>query len=188
MIREASAPPAPSIIYRIDASDTIVHVGDAWDAFALANEGNAILGGEVIGRSLWEFVSDLSTREIYRNAMKRIREGSSTRFAFRCDAPECRRTMELELLPLDAGGIEFRSHTVGLEMRPAQELLRSRRGPVALIRACGWCKRIDANGEWVEVEVAVQRLHLLEQRRLPALTHGICEPCAETLMATVART
>ena len=42
---------------------------------------------------------------------------------------------------------------------------------------CSWCKRVDVEGAWSDVEAAVQRLRLFELTSLPQITHGICEPC-----------
>jgi hypothetical protein len=42
---------------------------------------------------------------------------------------------------------------------------------------CGWCKRVDVSGDWLEVELAVTRLGLFNLTRLPQITHGICVDC-----------
>jgi hypothetical protein len=50
-----------------------------------------------------------------------------------------------------------------------------------LLRVCSWCQQVALpDSTWVPVEVAVQRLGLLEAETFPGLTHGICEPCRET--------
>ena len=45
-----------------------------------------------------------------------------------------------------------------------------------LIRMCSWCARIDADG-WVDIEQGCRRLGLLEDHRLPGITHTVCPGC-----------
>lgn len=44
----------------------------------------------------------------------------------------------------------------------------------------GWCKKVALPAHrWVEVEVAVSELHLFDAARLPQISQGICEACAD---------
>jgi hypothetical protein len=45
-----------------------------------------------------------------------------------------------------------------------------------LIKMCSWCARIEA-GDWVEIEEGCRRLGLLEEPRLPQITHTVCAGC-----------
>jgi hypothetical protein len=87
------------------------------------------------------------------------------------------------------GEVEFRVRTISEENRPAQELLE----PTAarsdkLLRVCAWCKKIHLEDRWMEVEEVTARLRLFEQRLLPLMTHGICEPCRQGMTAKLAAT
>ncbi|MFN8587284.1 MAG: hypothetical protein U0704_05735 [Candidatus Eisenbacteria bacterium] len=48
---------------------------------------------------------------------------------------------------------------------------------------CGWCKAVDADGQWVEPELGVELLNLFERDALPEITHGICAECYERVAA-----
>lgn len=176
------------IEYRIDASDRITYVNSTWDAFADANNGAGARASEVVGRSLWDFITDVSTREIYRQALARIRAGVDLQFSFRCDAPECARLLEMTISRADeSGSVAFWTREISETRReiawtsqgdgsaPAEELLR----------VCGWCNRVDVHGEWMELEDAVPRLKLMEFPEARMITHGICESCLKTMMAEV---
>ncbi len=52
----------------------------------------------------------------------------------------------------------------------------------ALLRMCAWCKRIAADGDWLEVEEAGGRLRLFDRPAVPTITHGICDPCFNSVM------
>lgn len=180
-------PITSEIRYRLNDRDEIVFVSESWDRFAVANDGAATTAQQVLGRPLWDFIADPTTRALYRDVLVRIREGRQVQFTFRCDSPACRRLLEMTVQGAADGGVEFRSRTVSEEDRAAQPLLAEGTGGEGpTIRMCGWCKKVDLAGEWVEVEVAVADLRLLEQGTPPAINHGICDPCFERMVAALA--
>lgn len=166
------------IVYRVNGNDQIVYVSEAWDTFAVANGGEGVRAARVLHRPLWDFITDLSTQEIYRTLMRKARAGHLVRFTFRCDAPWRRRFLEMTMLGGPDNAVEFHTRTLLEEERPVPVLL----DPDAprsdeLLRSCGWCKKILVGDEWVEVEEAVHRLRLFHRRLVPAITHGICDEC-----------
>ena len=172
------------IEYRIDANDRITFVSATWDSFAIANNGASMRGEAVLGRSLWDFISDDSTREIYRQALARIRAGHELQFSFRCDAPDCARLLEMTMFRADAdGGIAFKTRELSQTPR-ALPWTAQGDGAAAeeLLRVCGWCNRVDAHGEWVELEVALVRLRLMEYPETQMITHGMCGECPAKMM------
>lgn len=176
------------IVYRINDQDQIIYVNEVWDRFARANLGEAVCSEQVLNRPLWDFISDTPTRELYREALARIRSGRALRFSFRCDGPMCRRFLEMQITAAGEGIVEFR--TVTLKVEPREEaptlLAALRERSHEVLRVCGWCKKVDAGGEWVEIEEAVDRLGLFERPHLPSLTHGICEGCHRQMAQLIA--
>jgi hypothetical protein len=172
------------IVYRVNREDRIEYVNDAWEQFANDNEGDAFASASVLDQSLWNFISDQTTRDIYRSMMRSARDGSVVNFTFRCDAPALRRELRMHVEAREAQSVEFRTETVRTEVRESQALL----DPATprnqeLLRSCSWCRKVWVEDEWVEVEVAVERLQLFHAERLPELTHGICEPCFKLFTA-----
>jgi hypothetical protein len=179
-------PDTQDLVYRIDDRDEIVFVNPAWDEFARANDGAEVVSAAVLHRSLWDFVTDDTTRALYREMLKRTRVGRQVEFSFRCDSPDCRRFLEMQVTGRPDGGVEFTTRTVAEERRPAVRVLAPHAaGSDGFLRVCGWCNRVDADGEWVEVETAVARLGLFEESRLPRMTHGICGECYQKMSATL---
>lgn len=76
-----------NIIYRVNDQDDLVFVSREWDRFAADNSGDLVTSQRVLNRPLWDFITDENTRELYRQVLKRVREGSLVRFTFRCDSP-----------------------------------------------------------------------------------------------------
>jgi hypothetical protein len=179
--------PSTSIVYRIDAADRITYVSEGWDLFARENAGGGLLASDVMGRSLWDFISDATTREIYRQVLMRIRTGKRMTYSFRCDSPACRRLLEMQIRLVDADGdVEFQTATL---FAGARELPPVSQGDgsvgadeLDLVRVCGWCNRFFADGEWREMEEAFPRLRLLEYPEQQQLTHGMCERCFERMV------
>lgn len=167
------------LVYRIDAGDRISFLNPAWTEFARANQGEAVLPEQVLGSRLLDAVADQTVRMLYTAMIKRARTGVPVKFHYRCDAPDRRRTFEMNIRLLPGGEVEFASTLLHEEPRPAVVLLQPKAPrDERLLRVCSWCQRIALPDKtWVPVETAVDTLHLLEAETFPRLTHGICEAC-----------
>jgi hypothetical protein len=161
------------VTYRIDRTDVIRVIGGSWLDFA---ESNGAQGLDVVGRSLWDFVSGAEVVETYRALLRQVRGGKPASFTFRCDSPDRRRWYRMRI---DEVGetVEFRSVLLADEPRDWMPLIDAGLGRSdELLRLCSWCARFQV-GDWVEPEVAVRRLRLLERASLPQITHGMCPSC-----------
>ena len=174
------------VVYRLNERDEVCYVNPQYDAFAEANEGAHVESRVVLHRSLWDFVTDSTTQQLYRDAIRRARAGRRVRFRFRCDSPTSRRLMEMDVACVSAGCVEFRVRTLLQEPRTSQPLLDPRaKHTTDILRMCGWCKKVRVGNAWVEVEAAVEHLRLFEHSSLPLLTHGICDECYRAAMASL---
>jgi hypothetical protein len=172
------------LLYELNARDEISSVSEEWLRFALANGGEPLGAAQILGRLLWDFIGDLETQHIYRLLHRRVRAGGApVRLCFRCDAPDRRRLLDLEISAGSEGGLRYRVRT----------LREQERQPVALLEPylprsedfvtiCAWCERVavPAHG-WLEIEAAIAALPALAEARPPQLTHSVCEVCAQAL-------
>jgi hypothetical protein len=175
------------VVYRIDAHDGLAFVNEEWDRFAVANGSGHLLSERILSRSLWDFVSDATTRQLYREMLIGVRAGRRLRFPFRCDSADCRRFLEMDARLIEDGAVEFQVRTLALEKRPPQAILDGggeRSG--AFLRMCGWCKKVPHGEDWIEIEDAAAKLGLFDSASLPAISHGICEACEQRMMRTMA--
>src|SRR3954468_5126079 len=175
---------AEPIVYRIDWQDRIVSVNDAWTWLPIENEAPAPRAPRLLHPSIWDFVSDTSTIHLYRDLLARTRGGQAVTFPFRCDGPRVRRFQQMEMKIAPVGtALEFTTTVVRQEQRPA-EMILDRRVPRAApsVRVCSWCKRIEVNGRWAEIEDALTELAIFN-RHVPDLAHGMCEDCSEWFTA-----
>jgi hypothetical protein len=176
----------PTIRYWIDAQDRIVTVNEDWTRFARENDGDDLIGGKIVGKSLWVFVADTTLAALYKELLALARTGKPVRFAYRCDAPAFRRLFAMRINLEGPASVEFASTLRWQEARPPVALLdchqlRNRE----FVRVCSWCQRIFAGGKWLSAEAAVEALGLMEADTMPALTHGICEKCNAKMIASV---
>lgn len=175
-------------IYRVDAKDRIVFANAAWYDFATENGAAILLPEAVVGVSLWSFVCNAETKQLFAVLLKKVRDsGHSVTLPYRCDGPDCRRFMELKISRETSEEIEFRSRIVRLELRPWVRLLQDQvERNDKLLSMCGWCKKVALRKDhWVEVEEAVNVLQLFDAARLPQITHGICPKCSNAFRERV---
>ncbi len=173
-----------TVRYILDADDRIRAVDGDWVDFAVAN-GARELASSVVGTPLWAYISDRTTRHLYELILRRARERQeSVRIPFRCDAPDAIREMELEIHPREDRSVEFISRTLATRPREALPLLDpSASRTETFVRMCGWCKRMEHDGRWKELEEALRDSAALGDPPLPMLTHGICDDCTKGLEA-----
>ena len=172
------------LLYELNARDEISSVSEEWLRFALANGGEPLGATQVLGRLLWDFIGDPETQHIYRLLHRRVRAGGApVRLCFRCDAPDRRRLLDLEISAGSEGGLRYRVRTLREQKRQPVPLLEpSPLRSEQFVTICAWCERVavPAHG-WLEIEAAIAALPSLAESRPPQLTHGVCEVCAQAL-------
>jgi hypothetical protein len=186
-VTETPAADKSEIVYRVNARNEIVFVSRGWDRFAASNDGERIMSSLILQQPLFDFVADPTTRALYRRVLDLARTGRALRFELRCDSPSCRRLLAMTVTPAENGDVDFCTHVLSAQERESQALLDP---DVArsdeILRDCSWCNRIEIDGKWIEVEDAIESLKLFEQSYLPAMQHGVCEPCFAKMTETLA--
>jgi len=138
----------------------------------------------VLGGSLWSHISSDSTRHIYRTLFTKARqEGRCFTVPFRCDSPDCRRFLKMEIVPSADGAVTMESMVIKTEEREHVSLLEpdiDRSDD--FISMCSYCKKIPVDDTtWHEVEEAIRILDLLSLEKPPRITHTICPACYDDI-------
>ncbi|MCM2258754.1 MAG: hypothetical protein NDJ94_24230 [Vicinamibacteria bacterium] len=167
------------ITYRIDAQDRLTELSGDWDQFAQANGAPELAAAALRGKPLPALVSGTEMQSLTAMLLKRAREAGAVEVPFRCDAPDERRFLTMELRRDAEDGVAIETRLVRAEPRPPVALLDARLPRTdELLVICSWCKCVRLpTQEWVEVEAAVEALGLFQEAQLPQLSHGICPPC-----------
>lgn len=125
--------------------------------------------------------------KLQRILVRRIRaDVREVELPFRCDGPDVRREMMVRISANRSGRLVRFSAWMRDELpRPAEQPLLDPDAPRGqdTVEMCGWCDRFFVDDEWVEIEVAAERLNLFARDELPQITHGICPACSELLLA-----
>jgi hypothetical protein len=174
-----------TFVHAVDSQDVIVDANGEWFAFAQENGAQDLQPDSVLGAPLWQFIDGLETKYLYVALLERVRAG--TRLAaipFRCDSPDCRRFMEMNISPIgEAGHVEFRNRVLREEPRDPIDLLDlSEDQSDDLLTMCSWCKRVRVSSDsWVEAEEAIRIMSLFDAPTLPKVNHGMCPACVRTV-------
>jgi hypothetical protein len=173
-------------VVHLDVADAIVFASGDWLQLARGVDGRPAEPAGVLGRPFFDFAPDSNLFPLYELVFRRVRRtGQPIRIPFTSESPSERRQMEIEVLPLEGGGLECRYHTVLVEELGPRTSSDDAPRPQPLLTLCSWCKRVKLpEGAWVEVEEAAQRLEFF-LGEAPQLTHGICLPCKDALWGSL---
>jgi hypothetical protein len=172
-----------TFVHRVDLHGRLCSVNRAWLDFAAEN-GWPITSADIVGRPLMDYIADTHTRYLYGMMLTRLRHGHGPiSFEYRCDAPDCRRHMQMRIIADHAAReIEFQNRILHIERRSAQPLWQPQRPRTAHpVDVCSFCKRVDTGQAWVEVEDAVMHLRLFDCDRLPQVRQRVCSDCSGKL-------
>lgn len=170
-----------NIVYRINPEHKIVFVNEYWYQFASENNAPELTAASVLDQSLWSFLRHGDSRDIYTEILKKFHPNKNVVFRFRCDSPDYKRLLEMNISADDNGEIQFETRILQIEKLRKENFVDSEFGRTSeMLRVCSWCKRFDVGQEnWEEIEKAVNSLGFFENNGLPQLTHGMCQSCYE---------
>lgn len=158
--------------YQLDANDTITATDPGWDCFARSNGGAGAMAEQVVGRSLWEFISGAETiaalKAVFANARRtEIPWG----MRYRCDSARQARLFQLTAVPLAESALMVRHALIRSSPR-IRAALAPAPAPETLL-LCSHC--LTATG----VPPLLAPLPVLEAPELPA---HVCRACRATAL------
>jgi hypothetical protein len=175
-----------SCSYELDDDLRIIAVDAAWSEFAIANGAPELVPPPgPLGQPVLSYVADLTTTLLYEQLFSKAqRTGDRIAVPFRCDAPSLRRFLELQIERRFPSGLLLHSTVLRVEERSEVPLL-DRRQPRhgELLKMCSFCKSVEFDGRWCQVEEVVVALRLFERDVQPSITHGLCPPCYRRALA-----
>jgi hypothetical protein len=146
------------IWYEIDLADRIGAVGGAWNAFALDNNGEALVGASVIGTSIFDHIAGHFTKRFFREFLANGRSSSQSKRTYRCDAPDRKRLMEMRAETTCDSRLRV-SHTITEELPIERAVFVTEVGRSGLADhvRCSLCNRLRFRGSnaWREPDAAV---------------------------------
>ena len=181
------------IAYAVDAEDRIVAVGRrGWDRFAIENGAPELRADSVIGRHLFDFVSDPELRQAYRELADRIiSTGEPAVIAARCDSPGVVRELRLSIAPAAArrqragaavSGPDRQQRQRGraLDIFDFEALLTAlkQESDLPIVTMCSFCQQLRRPGSSDEDDwVPAEEYYRLGGTSRVRISHGLCADC-----------
>jgi len=177
-----------TVSYTLDPDDVIVEVSSSWQSFAKENFAVGLTDREVVGRPLWDFIKDDSTRSLYKALLKAVRaKGQPISFPFRCDSPRIRRYMVMNVLPQQDGRVVFANELVETRSRSPEVYFQNKVGAnknyYVMCSVCNKVRPYEDDGEWQEVEDAFAAMAHMEEP--VQLVYEVCEPCSASVQTSL---
>ena len=182
----------PGVAYVVSPAGKILDYSrDTWNQFARTNRTPELTKpGEIINRSLFDFIDGETVRDAYQQMHDQISSGQIRyhSFLFRCDAPEFHREMCLVLSRFDAHGesaILYQSLLLHEQMRPAMNFLlpethKHLTTDAPIIAICSYCLNIRERPE--DLWITPEQYYRQGGSERVRLSHGICDACMETIV------
>ena len=178
--------PKLQTIYRycLDKADVIVSVDYWWLAFAQENNAPELIEPAVVGKTVWEFISDEPTRTLYKEIHAHVRSSGNTVIVpFRCDSPTLQRYMQLSIGNHQEGQLLCESSLIRAVPQRRLAVLDSReKRSNDVLTMCSFCKRsLIEPSAWLEMEDIALKLRMYEAQTVPELRYTVCPECANQL-------
>ncbi|HOK08560.1 MAG TPA: hypothetical protein PLT82_01420 [Candidatus Hydrogenedens sp.] len=171
------------IVYKIDENNRITFVNEAWDVFARENNGDEIVSKRIIGRNLFDFISDITVKQIYLDLMEQARNNKKIKIDFRCDSPTYKRYLTMSIQCNEPNTITFITHLIRKEPQNYKSILDSKVLRVRkVIRMCSWCKKVEFDSQWLELDEVINKAKIFDSEKAPMITHTICDNCLKSLV------
>ncbi|MCG8563769.1 MAG: hypothetical protein MI747_01675 [Desulfobacterales bacterium] len=172
------------VVYWLDTSEKIIAVNTSWDHFARENDGEDFMEAQVVGKSIWSFISGDPTRMWLDTLIAYTRiSGKSVTREYRCDSPETKRFMEMSILPESDKQIRL-THRVlkEEEMSPPVSFQAAKDRLSSLCFRCSICNRVQIQGQWQEADIAASG-GLLSTASATRVVYRVCESCRDNISA-----
>lgn len=165
-----------SIHYLLDSQNIIQSISGEWDVFAQKNGAEQLIVANVVGQSMFKFISGKVTKQFYDQLIRQAHTLAKTiTFNYRCDSPEQKRFMEFHISPLSNGETLITSHFVHskrVKKKSFTYLVNERTKGSKIL--CSICNRIYDHKAWLELEDCAHN------NPIP-ITYGICQECSVTI-------
>lgn len=174
----------PLVTYHINSNDVLVYTCNNWDSFALENDAPEMISSNVLGRKIWDFISNTETRYLYKLIFDYVRSlKKESDVIIRCDAPETIRLLNLKISYGSNGLLIIKSFPMKIQRQEYLPLLdRKVERSQEIIKMCSYCKGIEiAHEKWLSLEKALNELDLFQREKPPQISHGVCTDCYETV-------
>lgn len=156
--------------YVLDASNSIVTVGNNWDNIAHQNGGFMAMSERVLGKPLSTFIAGTESASFINAVVfwaRRERKVFATQYRF--DSDDEAHLYAMKVVPKDDDFVLVTHQLLGTTQRPWQSTVTPVRERVSVAR-CSMCCHYKMGEDWIDPFTDLSRAYLPE-------THVICPDC-----------
>jgi len=170
--------------YWVDAQCKIVRINWDWSEFSLSNNTHNLTPSQVLGRDLGDFICDDTTRMLIYTLVKSVHGlGRPMRRPYRCDSPECKRFMEMEIAPEPNGLVRLDHRILRVEPLPVKasfHLVEHNTPTITVPLRCSMCNCLKFGEQWIEIDMAIAH-QLIDDQQPMRVIYTICPTCKATM-------
>ena len=138
--------------YVISSDNRIVSVSGDWDEFALDNSAPEAQATNVVGHSLWHFVSGFETQSFLNALFFHVRRtGQPVILQYNCNAPDRLRVVDMEIRLLDGQHLEV-LHDIHTDVPMEQTCGQMKSAPSDSLTVCSQCLDFVIDRNWEPAE------------------------------------
>ncbi|ADR19535.1 hypothetical protein [Calditerrivibrio nitroreducens] len=159
------------LIYYLDENNVIINTSE-------------ILAKQYIGKNYFDSTYDEMLKKILSKIFDAVRKkGSPFKTTYRCDNEVELRLYELKITPMVNNILKLKHELINTTKRETKLNFSSTSDIIYTM--CAWCNKIKYQDNFIELEDAVNKMHLLEYNFLPKFSHGICPDCYTGLIKEI---
>ncbi len=179
--------PLRTVVYQVDGEDRLTHVNDQWDKFAAENTAQSLASPQVINQPIWHFITGGDIQLIYQVLFERARATKNPiNFPYRCDSAQMKRYMHMSIVPFRES-MDIQLYSRELRLVPQQKVVKlqfldENALKVNALLRCSMCNSFFVEGEWLELEFALQEEDLFVKEGKLRVISSVCGRCHSSLM------
>lgn len=144
------------VVYVLDGDLCIAACNRGWDTFALENGGIGFSSGDVVGRTIFDFIPDVLVAFYVDKYEAARRSPACVELDYDCSSPTEYRQFHMALQRIEDGGIVsissrrpgLTSHLLEQDGKADHPAYRSESGLITMCANCRRTKRQDAHSKW----------------------------------------
>jgi hypothetical protein len=164
----------PAVIYALDQNDRLVHCNQAWDCFAIENNGDRATREFQLGLCIFDAIP-VSLKAFYRDLYTRVRATRQEQtHVMECSSPLLQRRFHMSIRPFGESGVLTVNSLVdetphSEDSHESESVYIDQNG---IITCCSHCRRTQNSRQkerwdWIPEFLANDR----------RISHGLCPVC-----------
>jgi len=168
----------PTTTYWLDKEYRVTRVSPEWDDFAKLNNGENITSEKVVGKLIFDYITDDTTRMWLETILLLAKVTQKTfERPYRCDSPDLKRFMKLRVTTDEHNEIRLEHIVLSTEKRYRNITFEYKKDFMSIpyIR-CSICGFIKSDNKWSEPDELIKKEATIKTHEFKVI-YSVCESC-----------